>query len=190
MPDAYPDDPRPWQTLASEYLHRRPWLKLRQDRVRLPSGGTIGAYYVMEFSPWVNIVAVVGDDRLVLVRRYRHGLKQTHFELPGGTCDGHDEPLLDAARRELLEETGYGGGTWRPFQVLSANPALQTNLTHTLLATGVSRLQEPHNEPTEELTVHLLRPQEVRRVVLAGDVVQVLHAAPLLKYLLEESGEA
>jgi 8-oxo-dGDP phosphatase len=186
MPHPYPDDPRPWQTLASEYLHRRPWLTLRQDRVRLPGGGEIESYFVSEFPPWANVVAVAADGRLVLVRQYRHALGQTHFELPGGTCDRYDEDVQEAARRELLEETGYGGGVWRPFMVLSANPALQTNLTHTFLATGVERLQEPKNDATEELAVHLLTPAEVRRVVLGGEVVQALHAAPLLKYLLTE----
>ena len=83
-----------------------------------------------------------------------------------------------------MEETGYGGGTWEPLIVLSANPAMQNNLTHTFLATGVAPLRPREEHPTEELTVHALSLPEVRRMVLAGGVVQALHAAPLLKFLL------
>jgi 8-oxo-dGTP pyrophosphatase MutT (NUDIX family) len=183
MPPDYPDDPRPWEVLASTYLHRKPWLTLRQDRVRLPGGGVIEEYFVNEYSPWTNVVAVTGEGKIVLVRQYRYGLAAVHFELPGGVVDSGEEPIA-AARRELLEETGFGGGRWEPFLTLSANPALQTNLTHSFLATGVELLRPPEAHPTEELTIHVVPVDEVRRIVLGGEVVQALHAAPLLKYLL------
>jgi 8-oxo-dGTP pyrophosphatase MutT (NUDIX family) len=180
---AYPDDPQPWQVLASTYLHRRPWLTLRQDRVRLPGGGVIDEYFVSEFSPWTNVVALTADRKVVLVRQYRYGLGAVHFELPGGVVDPGEDPA-EGARRELLEETGFGGGRWEPLTVLSANPAMQNNLTHTFLATGVEPLRPREEHPTEELTVHEVPVAEVRRIVLSGGVIQALHAAPLLKFLL------
>ncbi len=183
MNPPYPDDPRPWEVLDSEYLHRKAWLTLRRDRVRLPGGGVIPEYYVNEYPPWTNVVAVTADRKVVLVRQYRYALGAVHFELPGGVVDPGEEPAA-AARRELLEETGFGGGRWEPFLTLSANPALQTNLTHTFLAIGVGPLRPPEAHPTEELTVHVVPVAEVRRIVLSGGVVQALHAAPLLKYLL------
>lgn len=183
MTSVYPDDPQPWTTLDSTYLYRKRWLTLRQDRVRLPGGSVIDEYYVNEYSPWTNIVAVTADKKIVMVRQYRHGLKAVHFELPGGVVDAGEEPFA-AARRELLEETGFGGGRWEPFLTLSANPALQTNLTYTFLAIGVEALQAPANEATEELTVHVVPIAEARRIALEGEMVQALHMAPLLKFLL------
>jgi 8-oxo-dGTP pyrophosphatase MutT (NUDIX family) len=183
MPTAYPDDPKPWDVLASTYLYRKRWLTLRQDRVRLPGGGIIEEYFVNEYTPWTNVVALTADRKIVLVRQYRYGLREVHFELPGGVVDAGEEPAA-AARRELLEETGFGGGVWETFLTLSANPALQTNLTHTFLANGVEPLRPPEAHPTEELTIHVVPLAEARRIVLEGEVVQALHAAPLLKFLL------
>ena len=187
MSELFPDDPQPWQVLSSTYLHRRPWLTLRQDRVRLPGGGIIEEYYVNEYSPWTNVVAVTTDRKVVLVRQYRYGLRAVHFEIPGGVVDPGEDPL-EAAQRELLEETGFGGGQWQPLISLCANPALQTNLTDSFLAIGVELMQPPESHPTEELTIHVVPIAEVRRIVLSGGVVQALHAAPLLKFLLEHAG--
>jgi 8-oxo-dGTP pyrophosphatase MutT (NUDIX family) len=183
MSRTYADDPQPWQVLSSKYLYRKRWLTLRQDRVRLPGGGVIDEYFVNEYTPWTNIIAVTTERKLVLVRQFRYGLGAVHFELPGGVVDAGEEPA-EAARRELLEETGFGGGQWQPFLTLSANPALQTNLTQTFLATGVEQLQKPLSEATEELTIHVVAVAEARRIVLEGEVIQALHAAPLLKFLL------
>ena len=89
--------------LASTYLHRKPWLTLRKDRVRLPGGGIIEEYFVSEFTPWTNVVALTADRKIVLVRQYRYGLRAVHFELPGGVVDAGEEPAAAAP----------GGNCWR-----------------------------------------------------------------------------
>ena len=88
-------------------------------------------------------------------------------------------------RRELLEETGFGGGQWSELMVVSANPSTQTNLTHCFVATDVERISEQHLESTEDLTVHLLTPEQVRDLLLGDRIKQALHAAPLWRYFAE-----
>jgi 8-oxo-dGTP pyrophosphatase MutT (NUDIX family) len=179
-----PEPPATWQVLATEYLFRRPWLTLRRDRVRAPTGAVIDEYYVWEYPPWVNVVAVTADDRLVLVRQYRHALGAAHYELPAGVVDPADADPLAAARRELLEETGYGGGAWSPLLVSSANPATHNNLTHSFLAVGVAPVAAPAPEATEDLQVSLVSRAETRALVAKGGMVQSLHLAALLVFLL------
>lgn len=177
-----PNDPRRWEVLGSEYLFRRPWLTARRDHVRLPSGTEIPEYYVLEYPDWVNVIARVRDGRFLLVRQYRHGLRETRYELCAGVIDPADPSPEAAARRELWEETGYGGGRWRQFCVLSPNASAMTNLSYTFVAEDVEPVSTQHLEPTEDITVHLLAADEVRALLEADEMRQALMAAPLWKY--------
>lgn len=180
-----PDDPRPWDVLARRYLVRQPpWLVLREDHVRLPNGAEIAEYWVSEYPPWVNVVGVTAADEVVLVRQYRHGLGAVHYEIPAGVVDPSDANPEAAARRELRAETGYGGGRWSPLLTLSANPGLQSNLTYSFLAEGVEVVGRPELEPTEDLRVHLVPLARIEPLIGSGEIVQALHAAALLGYLI------
>ncbi len=89
----YDDDPRPWKVLSREYLARKPWYTVRVDRVELPNGTIIPEYWVNEYRPWVNVVALTDDDQVVLIRQYRHGVEQVYWEIPAGTTDAEDTSL-------------------------------------------------------------------------------------------------
>ena len=170
-----------WKLLDSEYLIRRPWLTARRDCVQLPDGTVQPEYYVLEYPTWINVIAITRDGRFVMVGQYRHGLQDVFMELVAGTCEQGEDPLA-AAQRELLEETGYAGGEWTPYGVLSANPTSMNNLSHIFLATGVERVAEQHLDDTEDIAVHLLTEQEVLALLRADRIKQALMAAPLWKY--------
>lgn len=171
--------------LKSEYLFRRPWLTVRRETIELPNGHIVPEYYVLEYPDWVNTIAVTREGKYIFVRQYRHGLKQRLIELCSGVCDSSDATPLDTARRELLEETGYGGGTWRELMVISANPSTQNNMTHCFVATDVEIVSSPHLESSEDLSVVLLTEAEVREMLKRDEIKQALHAAPLWRYMAE-----
>lgn len=174
-------DDRKWEIIESEYLIRRPWLTARRDRVKLPTGVEIPEYYILEYPDWVNVIAITKEGKFVLVRQYRHGIKETRYEICAGVCETGEEPLL-SAQRELYEETGYGNGNWTKLMTVSANASTMTNITHCYLATEVERISTQHLEETEDLTVHLLSEEEIKALLLNDEVKQSLMAAPLWKY--------
>src|SRR5258705_12425086 len=92
--------------LDSKLLLKERWMTLRADTCELPNGRLIEPYYVVEECEWVHIVAIDQQGRVLTVRQYRHAAGVICSELPGGVVDA-DEPPLAAAKRELLEETGY-----------------------------------------------------------------------------------
>lgn len=170
-----------WKILKSEYLIKRPWLTARRDYVQLPDGRENPEYYVLEYPDWVNVIAITADGQFVMERQYRHALGRTNYELPCGVMEDGEEPL-EAIKRELLEETGYGGGEWQHLMDLSANSSTTNNMTHCFLATGVEKISTPHLDATEDLEVHLLSREKVFELLKTNQLVQSLMAAPLWRY--------
>lgn len=171
-----------WKVVESEYIFQRPWLTVRRESLVTHQGKSVPEYYVLEYPTWVNTIAITRDGRFLFVRQYRHGLGREDYELCAGVCDPEDSSPLEAARRELLEETGYGNGEWQQHMVISANPATHTNLTYCYIATNVELLCEQSLDATEELSVHLLTKEEVINLLENDQIKQALNAAPLWRY--------
>ena len=106
MKDKNYNDDGKWKILDSRYLSRRPWLTVRREILETPQGKKIPEYYVLEYPDWVNVIARTKDGEFIFVRQYRHGLGVTEYELCAGVCEKSDKSPLDAAKRELAEETG------------------------------------------------------------------------------------
>lgn len=177
---------RPWRVVKSENILRLgPWLSVRQECVELPSGKQIPTWFVMEFPDWINVIAITKDGKMVMEDQYRHALGETHYELVAGVIDPGETPL-QAAQRELSEETGYEGGEWQLFMTLSPNPTNHNNLSYTFLATGVEKVREQHQEPTEDIHVDVMEPEQVLEMLRDGEIIQALHAAPLWKFFAEK----
>ena len=171
-----------WKVLESEYLVRRPWLTARRDRLELPDGRIIPEYYVLEYPDWVNVIAITKDGQFVMERQYRHAARKISLELPCGVMEEGETPL-EAAQRELLEETGFGGGQWKKLMELSPNPSAMSNTTHCFLAIGVEKIAEQHLDETEELSVLFMTKEEVKRMLNEDQICQALMVAPLYKYI-------
>lgn len=175
---------KPWKILESEYVFRRLWLTARKEKLELPDGRIVPEYYVLEYPDWVNVIAITKDGRIIMEDQYRHAAGRISHEIPCGVMEKDETPLA-AAKRELEEETGYGGGEWSEIMELYANPSSMNNRTHCFLAKGVERVTDPHLDPTEDLSVQIRSQDEVRQMVLSGQIIQSLMAAPLLKYFYE-----
>jgi 8-oxo-dGTP pyrophosphatase MutT (NUDIX family) len=171
-----------WRTLSSEYLIRRPWLTARRDCVRLPDGRINDEYYLLEYPDWVNVIAVTTEGLFVMIEQYRHGIDEVITELCAGVVEAGEETEA-AARRELLEETGYSGGRWRLLNVICQNPSTCNNFTYCYLAEGVTLTSPQMLDATEDIAVRLMTEREIRNMLLNDGMKQALMATPLWHYL-------
>lgn len=171
-----------WRVHGSETLvSDLPYIHLRRDMVQRRADSNTHAYYVIEQSAWVQALAITADDKMVLVRQYRYGIDRSSLEVPGGYAEPDEDPR-DAALRELLEETGYGGGDWAPLITLAPNPAMLTNWLHCFVGVGVERIAEPTLDENEDVTVELHPADSIDALIAGEQVVHALHAVSLFAY--------
>lgn len=177
-----------WILLKSKYVVKDKWITVRADTCQMPNGTIVEPYYVLEYPTWVNVVALTKNQEVILVKQYRHGLKQTVLELPCGAVEAEDVSPLEAAKRELLEESGYTSNNFIETGILSPNPANHTNLTHCFLATDVELVAALKLDATEHIDVVLLPLNKLIEVIDNGVFLQALHMSSLF-FALKKLGK-
>ncbi len=158
------------------------------DRLRLMQPGKSDArdFYTVQCPDWTNIVALTDDDQLVLVWQYRFGTESFSLETAGGVIDAGETPL-EAARRELVEETGYEAASLEPLSVLEANPAMQPNRCFSFVARGARLARPPSFDEHEECEVVLVPVAHLGELLDGGHVKHGLIAASLETFLRRET---
>jgi len=165
---------RPWERRDKQEVLATRIFRLERQRLISPRTGQEHDFYVLDCPDWCNIVPLTDAGDVVMVRQRRHGLGEETLELPGGMVDPDDVSPLEAARRELLEETGHRARTVEPIGVIAPNPAIQNNRCHSFLARGVARVGEialDHGEDIEVVTVPLA---EIPARIKSGEINHAL----------------
>ncbi|HRO44200.1 MAG TPA: NUDIX hydrolase, partial [Flavipsychrobacter sp.] len=142
----------------------------------------ISKYFVLEYPNWVNTIAITKNGKFVLVKQYRHAINETSYELCAGVADKEGETEMEAAKRELKEETGYTGGKWIEWMRMAPNPATSNNWVYCFVATDVEE-GETAPEPSEDISVHLHSLKEIIEMINDGRIIQGTHLTPLWKYI-------
>lgn len=159
-----------WLVLRSEYVIETPFLRLRRDEIEVPGGRRIDGYYVRESRGFAVIFAVTPDERVVLVRQYKHGIGARMLELPAGGIEP-DESALACAERELAEETGYAGDRAQFVAELVADPTNANFRFSVFLVRDATLRFEQHLDETEAIDVELATFAELRNLVRDGSIV-------------------
>lgn len=174
---------KPWQRLDTEMVYTCRVFSLRRDRSRSPRTGSDHDFFILDACDWVNVVPLTDDERVVMVRQYRHGVGDFTLEIPGGMVDDEDPSPLVAARREMVEETGWDSDDLVELGAVHPNPAIQGNRLHTFVARGVENRHETHFDTTEETEVELVPLVEIPQLVASGTISHALVVSAF--YLLD-----
>ncbi len=172
------DPPRAWERTASERLAGFGMFDVRRDRARHPDTGEEHDFHIVEAPDGVAVVALTEDGCLVMVEQYRHPLRGVTLEVPAGVTDEGESPL-EAARRELREETGYGGPAGEHVGTLELNPSWQTTRVDVVVLRGVRRSGSTANDAGEDTRVRILPADEVARLVADGGIRSSVTVAAL-----------
>jgi ADP-ribose pyrophosphatase len=176
--------PKSWPIISSRLERAFRIFNLRMDRARSPLTGAEHDFIVLESGPWVNVIPLTQAGEVILIRQYRHGIREVTLEIPGGMVEAADTPLA-AAKRELLEETGFQGETWVDLGCVHPNPAIQDNRCHTFLALGVTQAGPQSLDEKEDIEV-LRRPlADIPRLIREGEITHALVVAAFWRYFME-----
>jgi len=168
---------KPWKVLESNYIQPR----FRIDKCELSNGKLLDAT-VLEFRTWANVLAITKDQKVVLVKQYRHGVHEILLELPGGVVEDGEQPI-DGIKRELLEETGYAALNIVEVGMIYPNPANQTNRLYCFIALDVEQVGMQNLDDAEDIEVHLVSLNELIAMIRHGEFPHALQVATLFHAL-------
>lgn len=169
-----------WHVISRKPLLTRRYVTVWEERVRLDDGQVIDDFCRIDSPDWCAVVCLTREGRVALVRQYRHGVGRQSLELPAGGVEPSESPL-DAARRELLEETGLWAPHWQPLISLAVDPSRQRVVGHFYVALQAEVRAAPSLDPGERLETLLLEPNEMFARLERGEIFHGLHVAALLQ---------
>ena len=178
---------KPWQQLASETVWQHPIFDLCIERYLSPRTEQPLDAVVLASNDWVNVIGLTPAQEVVMIRQFRFGTRQVGLEIPGGLVDPGESPL-EAARRELLEETGYGAERWTALGSIAPNPAIQRNRLHSFLAEDCRWVGELEQDAGEDISVVLAPLRDMPRMLASGEISHALVAVAFQKLDLLRAG--
>ncbi len=158
-----------WTLLSTRPIADYRILRLREDRYRFEPTQAEADFVVCDSHDWALVIPVTPDGQVVLVRQYRHGVRQVVLEIPGGVLDDSESPEASAAR-ELREETGYAAESIRLVGKMFPNPAINNADVHVLLAEECREAGDQSLDPFERIDVVLRPLADIPAMIAAGEI--------------------
>ena len=203
-PDDYSGEDLEWEEIKRETLIHDEWIDLRKSAYRFPDGTVFEPFYSYSRRDYVVIVATDEDGNYICVRQYRQGIKEVTTEFPAGGIERKDgkeyagrarlkesgqgdtdsadaetddatEDILEAAKRELLEETGYVSDEWEHLLTIPSNATISDNYAYIYAARNCRKVTGQDLDVTEFLNVCLHSDEEIDELAHGGDFKQSVH---------------
>ncbi|NQW15897.1 MAG: NUDIX hydrolase [Chloroflexi bacterium] len=162
-----------WKTLSSkEVFDATPWLRVIEERVQLPDGTIVEDYYQLQMADSAVAIVTTPEDKLVMIEMYRHGPRAMTLLFPAGGIAVGEEPV-DAAKRELLEETGYSAEGWRKFASFPGHTNQGAGRVHMYRAHNAVRVAEEASGDLESITTIEMTRTELTAAIKRGEMLSL-----------------
>ena len=190
-----------WEEVSIEHIIQDEWIDFRRSAYRLPDGNVFEPFYSFSRRDYVVVVASDCDGNYLCVRQFRQGIKEVTTEFPAGGLERSDgkeyragggdfrsEDALAAAKRELLEETGYSSEDWTHLITIPSNATIADNFAYVYMAKNCRKVGRQDLDETEFLNVEIHTKQEIEELIRIGRFQQAVHVMAWL--LAKEKGAA
>ena len=177
-----------WEEVKTEHIIQNEWIDFRRSAYRFPDGTVFEPFYSYSRRDYVVIVASDTDGNYICVRQFRQGIKEVTTEFPAGGLERTDgkeyrdennasasEDALDAAKRELLEETGYESDEWTHLITIPSNATVSDNYAFVYMARNCRKVAGQNLDDTEFLNVETHTAREIEKLIHTGKFQQSVH---------------
>ena len=162
-----------WKRKSSKEVADCRVFKVREDFCERESDNKSASFFVVESPDWANIIALTKDGEVVMIEQFRHGIEEVILEIPGGMIDD-GEDVETAARRELLEETGFSSDKFILLGKSHPNPAIQNNTIYHFLALDCEKTDDTAFDEHESVSTKLVAFDEVEKLIERGNITHSL----------------
>ena len=169
-----------WKTIHSESILETPYVVVNKDDVMTDSGIEIKDFYTVWLHDAVGIVALTPDQQIILKKEYRYSQREETTEIPAGMVEKNDSDPLHAARRELLEETGYESDNWTYIGSVAENTSKLTNRAHLYIAENCIKTSEQKTDQTESISIYITDFSEAVEMVMNREIISGITAYGIL----------
>lgn len=175
-----------WEEIHTEHVIQDEWIDFRRSTYRFPDGSIFEPFYSYSRRDYVVIVASDTEGKFLCVQQFRQGIRKVTTEFPAGGIERKDgkeygardlsgEAAIDAAKRELLEETGYESDEWRHLLTIPSNATMADNYAYLFAADNCRRISEQALDETEFLNVRKYSGKEIEALISEGNFEQAMH---------------
>lgn len=182
-----------WEEVSVNHLVQDEYIDFREVDYRLPDGKIGPPYYNYSRKDYVIVLALDEEGKYICVKQFRHGVREVTTEFPAGGIEadtlasysksGKPESFydlaIDAAKRELREETGYGSDEWMHLITVPSNATMADNYAFIYVAKNCKRISGQELDDTEFVDVYLYTPEELEELIKNGNFQQAIHIMAL-----------
>ena len=161
---------REWKVIEKTSVYDcPPLISVEKQKIKLPNGRIVNDFHYLNLPEYLMVYPITSNGKVLILEAYRHGVGDVTMLFPGGFIDEGETPLY-AAKRELLEETGFESTNWKFLGSYVPHSNYGAGKVHIFLATEAKKTREPESGDLEDFQVKFLSPKILEKAIFAGEI--------------------